>query len=193
MSINKAKYVYLNREQTGEQLVKILKQRDAILKSSKDQLNKKDKALKEQSKTLKALRENNDDLQEQLKYYRSLKAVGNVYNKTKDTKLKTFRELIRDNIKPEEESILDFSLKDTKTGGQFRSRETKLALSHYLTLSKRLACQHQKDFKKPPSRFKGTTKTSEMIKGKSGIYNECPSEYTEIVADYLVEHPISKW
>ena len=131
------------------------------------------------------------ELDQQIDVYRSLKDVGNVYNTEQSDDTKTFRQLINLYVLPKHRHLLKFGLEETECGGQYRSKEKKLRLSHYLTLSKRLAVQYKKDTGKVPTRFKGQIETDDMVKGKSGMGNEYPEYYKKYIEDYLAEHPVT--
>ena len=176
-------------EISAEELIAILTRRDRQVKNYKKMEIKFDEVKSE----LKKEYEKMEELQEQLKYYKSLKNIGNVYNETPSLNKKTFRQLIRMSVPSQSHYLLNFSLRDTEDGGQYRSKEQKMRYSHYLTLSKELATIHKNQTGKVPTRFKGKIETEDIVKGKSAMGNEYPIEYIEYINMYLSINPIETW
>lgn len=182
--------VYTTYEnKSNDELIALLKRRDCQIERFKIMKNK----LKICKKKLEMKDKDIVELEIKIAYYKTLKDVGNVYNTEQSQDTKTFRQLISSCVLPKHRHLLKFGLEETECGGQFRSKEKKLRLSHYLTLSKRLAVQYKKDTGKVPTRFKGQIETDDMVKGKSGMGNEYPEYYKKYIEDYLAEHPVTTW
>jgi len=145
------------------------------------------------------LEEEKHELEKRLHGFTVLKNVGNVYSLTPLIGYKTFRELFFSaclDIGYTEEKIdevLDFTLKDKEDGSQYRSLSEKLCYSKYLTLSKKLAKQYAKQFEKSSPRYKANKTTEEMLKGKSGLHNQYPENYKDIIENYVLNNPLDMW
>jgi hypothetical protein len=140
------------------------------------------------------------ELAEQLKFYKDLENVGNVYYQEVPQEHHSLIDLIKmasPEIHPNEMSIM-LDMKFTNTvKSQFRKRE-KYNINKNLL---RLAIQLSQDYKAEHSnrscpRVKnGKTQksTHELLNGKSGSHNTYPGTYVKKVKSYLKKYPLKHW
>jgi hypothetical protein len=166
-----------------------LKEMSLSIKEEEKSIDELNKLLYKQAEIIKSLKE-------QLSRFNKLDKKGNVYSDKREGDKLTFLELISEVLGSDMKKYwkyFNFSLRDTKDGGQYRSRKQRLILTKYLKLTKLLARQHYKEFNKTASRFKGLIKIGDMVKGKVGIYNEYPKNYTQYISQYIDENPLEEW
>ena len=135
------------------------------------------------------------ELAEQLAYYKSLDADGNVYHREAPKNHSSLRQLIAtaSGIPINQLGyLLDISyvMTDTK---QERPLTKYNRNRNLLMLGGNLSSLYRKDNKTACPRVKNNKETGELLAGCSSIKNMYPDKYVKHVKDYLKNHPLKDW